>query len=358
MSKDKKELLAGVTGGMKPIGEVTTAKALFARPEVMERFEKILDDKAPGFISSVLMVVNESKALDDVDPMTIFNAAATAAVLDLPLDKSLGMAYIVPYKKQAQFQLGYKGLIQLALRTEQYLKINAIPVYESQFHSWQPLMEILDADFTKPKTGAIHGYCAFFTLRGGFSKVVYWTEQEVQAHATRFSQAYRSNRSDTPWDTDKLAMSLKTVLKYMLNLWGPKSISLNLAMSADQSVQRKGGEFEYVDNEKDEPASLAKMEFEKEEARIVKYIDDAQSALSLSKVKQAIDERENNNDLVLKYEAGMVTLLTKEIKECTTSKGLKIAEALLADHADNADLIELYESTMNALLLKEEQKNG
>src|SRR5690554_4901192 len=101
-----------------------TTKSLFQKSDIQNRFEQLLGKKAQGFISSVLQVVNNSNALSKANPTTVLNAAATAAALDLPINPNLGFAWIVPYKGNAQFQMGWKGYVQLALRTGQYERIN------------------------------------------------------------------------------------------------------------------------------------------------------------------------------------------------------------------------------------------
>ena len=152
-------------------------------------------DQAPGFISSVLQVVNDNKILAKADPTTVLNAAATAASLDLPINNNLGFAWIVPYKGQAQFQIGWKGLVQLALRTGAYKRINVVPVFENQFTSYNSLSENLVADMEKVGEGPIVGYAAYICLNTGFEKLAYWTRDKVEAHAKKYSKAYGTSHS-------------------------------------------------------------------------------------------------------------------------------------------------------------------
>ena len=131
--------MASVTGGGITIkqGAVKTAESqkavtiqgLVAQADIKARFEELLGKKAPGFISSLLAVVNNNKLLAKANPKTVIAAGAMAASLDLPINQNLGFAYIIPYKDEAQFQMGYKGYIQLAMRTGQYQTINAAEVY-------------------------------------------------------------------------------------------------------------------------------------------------------------------------------------------------------------------------------------
>ena len=139
-------------------------KTLLQTAGVQKRFEELLGARAQGFISSVLQISQNNKLLAVAEPRTILNAAVTAATLDLPINQNLGYAYIVPYKGVAQFQIGWKGLVQLAERTGQYKKINVIEVFENQFTSYNRLTEILEGDFTIEGKGEIVGYVAYFKL--------------------------------------------------------------------------------------------------------------------------------------------------------------------------------------------------
>lgn len=213
-------------------------KSFFQNEAVKGKFEELLGKKSAGFIASILQVVNGSTQLQSADPNTIFGAAATAAILDLPIVPSLGYAYIVPYKGQAQFQIGWKGLVQLAQRSGQYLRINVVDVHVNQFKGFNALTEELEADFSVDGKGEIVGYCAYFKLLNGFEKTVYWSKEKVTAHAMKYSQAYKSDRGVTPWkDKDQYhEMAKKTVLKNSLSKWGPLSIEMQKAVIFDQGV--------------------------------------------------------------------------------------------------------------------------
>ena len=244
--------------------EVTTAKSLFSNVNVQSRFEAMLGDKAQAFITTVLQIVNQNSLLKNADPKTVMTAAATAASLDLNINPNLGYAYIIPYninEKQpdgtwekrtvAQFQMGYKGFIQLAQRSGLYRSIIGLPVYANQFKSWNPLFEDFDADFSVAGTGTPVGYVAAFKLINGFQKVAYWTYEEVHDHAKKFSKSYTNSKGlwqDKDGGSD--AMAVKTVLKMILSKYGPMEIEsqISRAISADQSVQMKEGQYKYLDN--------------------------------------------------------------------------------------------------------------
>lgn len=211
-------------GSVSPISGI---KALLNSDSVKKRFEEILEKRAPQYMSSIINLVNSDANLQKCDPMSVISSAMVAATLDLPVDKNLGYAWIVPYGNRAQFQLGYKGYVQLALRTGKYRAINAIPIREGELVSWNPLTEELVVDFTKRKSDAIIGYAGYFELVNGFRKSVYWTKEEIEAHRKRFS------KSDFGWKNDYDAMALKTVIRNMLSKWGILSIEMQEAYVKD-----------------------------------------------------------------------------------------------------------------------------
>lgn len=211
-----------------------TIKGLFNDDKVKNRFNEMLGKKAPGFITSVLQLVSTSKDLSSVDPISIYNAAAIAATLDLPINNSLGFAWIVPYQGKAQFQIGAKGYVQLALRTAQYAKMNVIEIHQSRFISFNKLTEDLNVDFSKPAEGPIVGYCAYFRLINGFEKTVYWTLEEVIDHAKKYSKSFNNPKSG--WKTDFEKMAKKTVLKNTVAPWGILSVEMQMAVQVDQAV--------------------------------------------------------------------------------------------------------------------------
>jgi recombination protein RecT len=241
-----------------------TTKDFFQQPSVQKKFQELLGKRAPQFITSVLQIVSNNKLLANADAASIYNAAATAAVLDLPLNNSLGKAWIVPYKGAAQFQLGYKGFIELAMRTGQYQRINAVPVHENQFKSWNALTEDFDADMTILGNGVIVGYAAFFRMNNGFEKFTYWRIDEVRKHAARFSKSVNNG----PWATDFDKMALKTIIKAMLSTYGMLSIEMQTAIVADQAVIKDADtmEIEYVD--------APSMDIDKEEERAILMLKD------------------------------------------------------------------------------------
>lgn len=231
----------------KPANNLPAIKSFFSGESVKGKFTELLGKKAPGFITNVMQVVTNNSLLVKADASSIYQAAAMAAILDLSVNQSLGHAWIVPYSGKAQFQIGYRGLIQLAHRSGQYRKINAIPVYANQFAGWNALTEEFNADFNITGTGAPIGYVSRFELVNGFEKITYWTREAVENHARRYSKSFNSG----PWQTHFDQMALKTVLKDSLSHWGILSIEMEKAIEADQSIveDAEQGSYSYPDNE-------------------------------------------------------------------------------------------------------------
>lgn len=205
----------------------------FNAPSVKGKFEDVLGKNATSYVTSLLSVINASPQLKNAEPISIMNAAMKAATLNLPIESSLGFAYVVPYGKQAQFQIGYKGLIQLALRSGQIKGLNSGVVYEDQFISYDPLFEELEIDFKQPSTGKIAGYFASMKLTNGFSKVVFWTKEQVEQHRDRFSKT----KNNGPWKTDFDAMAQKTVMKAMISKFAPLNQEMQQAIVADSESE-------------------------------------------------------------------------------------------------------------------------
>lgn len=231
----------------------------------------VLHEKKNSFVNNVTALVASNALLQQCNPMSVIYAAMKATALDLPLDSNLGCAYVIPYRNnktgvtEAQFQLGYKGFIQLALRSGQFAKINATDVKEGELSNYN----LLTGDFSltaaqdraNKKTV---GYAAFFKLINGFSKSLYMTVEEVEKHAKRYSKTYGSSndytRKNSKWTTDFDAMAKKTVLKMLLSKNAPLSVeNIYAAIQADQRVFDGSSEDgAYVDNPEtvDEQASV------------------------------------------------------------------------------------------------------
>lgn len=215
--------------------ETKTLKGMLEMPAYKNKFNEMLGKKAAGFISSIIAITNNNKYLAKANPATVIGAAAQAAMLDLPINQSLGFAYIVPYGSEAQFQLGYKGYIQLAQRSGQYADIGAKTVYEGELEYENRLLDKFR--FGERTSDKVIGYLAYFRLTNGFEKMLYMTIDEAQAHAKKYSKNYKGGTSK--WGlADFDVMAEKTVLKRLLSKYGPLSIE---SIQMSQALANDGG---------------------------------------------------------------------------------------------------------------------
>lgn len=232
-----------------------TLKALVNADVTKKKFQEMLGNKAAGFLTSLMNTTNGNAQLQQADPNSILKAGAIAATLDLPIDPNLGFAYIVPYnnkgKNEAQFQMGYKGFVQLAIRTGQYKRINVTELYEGQFESYDPITDELKYNLDNRLSDEITHYVAYFQTINGFEKYNVMSKEEIENHAKKFSKTYSYKGSS--WQTNFNTMAKKTVLKLLLSKFGILSIEMQTAQKADQAVIREFDknniEVEYVDNE-------------------------------------------------------------------------------------------------------------
>lgn len=243
--------------------EAKTLKGMLEMPAYKNKFNEMLGKKAAGFMSSIIAVTNNNKYLAKANPATVIGAAAQAAMLDLPINQSLGFAYIVPYGNEAQFQLGYKGYIQLAQRSGQYVDIGAKTVYEGELEYENRLLDKFK--FGERTGDKVIGYLAYFRLTNGFEKMLFMELNEMIAHAKKYSKNYKGG-TDKWGLTDFNTMAEKTVLKRLLSKYGPlsiESVQMRQALANDGGVVKmnESGEFdvdfdgETIDAEYEEPAA-------------------------------------------------------------------------------------------------------
>lgn len=226
--------------------------ALIKSPAVKERFIGVLKTKGDSFLASVLTTVNNSALLQKAEPTTILSAAMVAAVLGLPIVPSLGFAALVPFNNEktgvtvCQFQIMARGLIQLALRTGQYRKIEVEAVHTGEIKSRNRFTG--EIEFGEATDNNVVGYLGFFELCNGFRKFLYMTNEELGKHARKYSQT--AKRGSGLWVSNYEAMAKKTVLKLLLAKWGPLSVEMQTALLRDQSAETDGNGAQpaYVDN--------------------------------------------------------------------------------------------------------------
>lgn len=239
---------------------------------------------ANSFMSSVISVANGNPQLRKAEPMSIIGAAMVAATMQLQVISTLGQCYIIPYGSKAQFQVGYLGLLQLCQRSGQFKKILAAPVHEGEYISGDEFDEDYVFDKKQRKSDKIVGYMAKFELLNGFTKVAYWDVERVKAHATKFSQAYRSGYT-SPWKSDFDAMAQKTVLKSILK-YAPKSIEMQNAVTFDQAVVNvNSSDIQDLDIDAFAPEYIDNLESEKKENIAAKAAETAVANAAKKEVK-------------------------------------------------------------------------
>lgn len=210
----------------------TMLKNLINSDEIKCKFTEVLKDKATAYMNSIMNLVNGDKDLMECEPRSIIDACIIAADLDLSVDKNLEYIWIIPYKKKANFSLGYKGYIQLLLRTGEYKAINVIEVYEGQLKSWNPLSEEFVIDAAAKKSDAVIGYAGYFEMLNGFRKSVYWSKENMDAFRND------SFKSDFRWNNDYKAMAKRTVMRNMLSKWGSLSAEMKKAYLEDVNTDK------------------------------------------------------------------------------------------------------------------------
>ena len=226
-------------------------KGILNNETMQQNFRNILAENAGAFMASVIELYQSDGALQKCDPNRVVLEALKAATLKLPINKQLGFAYIIPYNNVPTFQLGFRGLIQLAQRSGQYRYINADVVCEGESVNYNRITGMLEISGTAKSETPV-GYFAYFQLLNGFEKCVYWTREKVEAHAKRYSKAW--SKADSPWHTNFDAMALKTVLKTIISKYGVMSVEFANAIANDSVDDRV--EAEVAQNANGQPIVL------------------------------------------------------------------------------------------------------
>lgn len=262
------------------IGAYLTADA------VRDRINQVVGGKdGQRFISAVVSATQVNPVLQECSNSSILSAALLGESLKLSPSPQLGQYYLVPYDdskqgKVAQFQLGYKGYIQLAIRSGQYKKLNVLAIKEGELVKFDPLNEEIEVnlitDEEQREQAATIGYYAMFEYTNGFRKALYWSKKKMEAHALKYSKGYAADKRKgtawTFWSKDFDGMAYKTMLRQLISKWGIMSVDMQQAIDADMAVINTDGTKTYVDNDPDVIESEAVVE-------TVEPVQDVQSAL-------------------------------------------------------------------------------
>lgn len=236
--------------------------AYLTQDAVKQQINNVIGGKdGQRFISAIVSAVNTNPALQECTNQSILSGALLGESLKLSPSPQLGHYYLVPFNdkdkgKVAQFQLGYKGYIQLAIRSGQYKKLNVMAIKEGELEYFDPLNEDIKVNLMIDNWDAREeaqtiGYYAFFELVNGFRKAIYWSKAQMVAHALKYSPGYKKDLDKgwkyTFWSKDFDGMAYKTMLRQLISKWGVMSIELQNAFEADQAVINEDGSKDYVD---------------------------------------------------------------------------------------------------------------
>lgn len=223
----------------RPSSPANMMKAVLSTGAVRQLFENVLQKNAEGFISGVIDLYASDTYLQKCDPAKVAMEALKAATLKLPINKQLGFAYVVPYQKGGgefipQFQIGYKGYIQLAMRTGAYRFINADLVYDGELQNSDKLTGQIDLSGTQ-KSDIVIGYFAYLETLNGFSKTIYMKVDEVTEWAKRYSKSFKA--ANSAWASNFDEMALKTCLRRLISKWGIMSVEMISAFEAEDMAE-------------------------------------------------------------------------------------------------------------------------
>lgn len=235
------------------------------------------------FVTAIVSAVNANPVIKDCTNQSILSAALLGHSLKLSPSPQLGYYYLVPFNdkeagKVAQFQLGYKGYIQLALRSGQYKKLNVLAIKEGELEYFDPLNEEIKVNLMIDKwdereNAPTVGYYAMFELVNGFRKAIYWSKGQMENHAITYSPGYKVKKGYTFWEKNFDAMAYKTMLRQLISKWGVMSVEMQTAFDSDMAVIHEDGSKTYVENDNEiidvqtvEPAAESKKADKKDPA--------------------------------------------------------------------------------------------
>ena len=236
--------------------------AYLSQDAVKARINEVVGGKdGQRLITAIISATTANKSLQECSNQSILSAALVGESLKLSPSPQLGQYYMVPFKNnkhqitEAQFQLGYKGYIQLALRSGQYKKLNVMAIKEGELVSFNPLEEEIEVnliqDEREREEAKTIGYYAMFEYLNGFKKAMYWSREKMERHALKYSKGYQAKKGYTFWEKDFDGMAYKTMLRQLISKWGIMSIDMQTALDSDMAVINDDGTKNYVENNDD-----------------------------------------------------------------------------------------------------------
>ena len=267
---------------------IVKKKPAFSAVISSDSYKKLINNtlrdpkRANRFVANITSVVSANPALQECEASTIVSAALLGESLNLSLSPVLGQVYIVPFHDRrnsrtvATFQVGYHGLIQLAIRSGQYKDLDAIEIREGEYkgrnhETGKPVFEFIEDDAVRENTPIV-GYLAYFEMLNGFKKSVYFSQEKMLNHASQYSKAFNRQKYEdlqagkipqsdmwkysSPWYTGFTGMALKTVLRQLLSKWAVTSTELQTAIANDTAAINSDGSVDYVDTVEAEDISM------------------------------------------------------------------------------------------------------
>ncbi len=234
--------------------------AYLSQDAIKNRINEVVGgENGQRLITAIISATTANTALQTCSNQSILSAALVGESLKLSPSPQLGQYYMVPFKNsrakttEAQFQLGYKGYIQLALRSGQYKKLNVMAIKEGELVRFNPLDEeievnLIQDELQREKAKTI-GYYAMFEYLNGFKKAIYWSREKMESHALKYSKGYQAKKGYTFWEKDFDGMAYKTMLRQLISKWGIMSIDMQTALDSDMAVINEDGSKNYVDTE-------------------------------------------------------------------------------------------------------------
>lgn len=241
----------------------TSLAAYLTQEAVKNQISNIVGGRSQRFISAIVSAVNTNPQLQECTNQSIVSGALLGESLNLSPSPQLGQYYLVPFNdrnkgKVAQFQLGYKGYIQLAIRSGQYKKLNVLAIKKGELVKFDPLNEEIEVNLMQNEeereNAETVGYYAMFEYTNGFRKAIYWSKAKMEAHAMRYSMGYRAKKGYTFWGKDFDAMAYKTMLRQLISKWGIMSVDMVNAFENDMAVLNDDGSKFYIDTDETEEA--------------------------------------------------------------------------------------------------------
>ena len=262
-----------------------TFSAFLATDAMKKKINEMVGGKdGQQFVTAIISAVSTNPQLAECENSSIVSAALLGQALKLSPSPQLGQYYIVPFNnsdrgcKVAQFQLGYKGYIQLAIRSGQYKKINVLAIKEGELIEYDPLNEeikvnLIEDEELREQAETI-GYYAMFEYMNGFRKTIYWTKQKMEAHALKYSKGYKAKKGYAFWEKDFDGMAYKTMLRQLISKWGIMSVDMQTAMEKDMAVIKENGDYEYIDNNSNEIDVVSNEKLNEEKVEIQENVND------------------------------------------------------------------------------------